>query len=135
VRNAFPLHQEEILVPRMGRRYKTYQAETGVTYQYFFDVRRSVVRPEGQGAGSDFAFVLIADQRPPFVLRIFVAERALAAWRAAHGRDLTANEQYAVAKMRLFRAFDELERLRDEPLALIVDEANVEGLLAPLELA
>ena len=122
-------------MPRLGRRYKTYQAETGVTYQYFFDVRRSVVRPEGQGAGSDFAFVLIADQRPPFVLRIFVAERALAAWRDAHRRDLTANEQYAAAKMRLFRAFDESERLRDEPLALIVDEANVEGLLAPLELA
>ena len=72
-------------MPRMGRRYKTYQAETGVTYQYFFDVRRSVVRPEGQGAGSDFAFVLIADQRPPFVLRIFVAERALAAPGGAAG--------------------------------------------------
>ena len=122
-------------MPRMGRRYKTYQAETGVTYQYFFEVRRSVTRPEEQGAGSDFSFVVIADQRPPFVLRIFVAERALAAWRSAHQRDLTPNEQYAAAKMRLFRAFDESERLGGEPLGLIVDETNVEELLAPLELA
>jgi hypothetical protein len=122
-------------MPRMGHRYKTYQAETGVTYQYFFDVRRSVTRPEGQGAGSDFAFVVTADQRPPFVLKVFVTERALAAWRSAHQRDLTANEQYAAAKMRLYRAFDEAEKVGDEPLGLIVDETNVEELLAPLELA
>jgi hypothetical protein len=122
-------------MPRMGRRYKTYQGETGVTYQYYFEVRRSVVRPEGQGAGSDFAFVIIADQRPPFVLKVFVAERALAAWHDAHQRELTPNEQYAAAKMRLYRAFDEVERLSDEPLGLIVDEINIEELLAPLELA
>jgi hypothetical protein len=121
-------------VPRMGRRYKSYQAETGVTYQYYFEVRRTVTRPEGQGVGSDFAFVVVADQRPPFVLKIFVSERALAAWRGLHQRDLTPNEQYAAAKMRLFRAFDESERLADEPLGLIVDETNVEELLAPLEL-
>lgn len=119
----------------MGRRYKTYQAETGVTYQYRFEVRRSVVRPEGQGRGSDFVFVVTADQHPPFVLRIFVAERALAAWREKHGRELTPNEQYAAAKMRLFRAFDEIERVSDEPLVLSVDEHNITDLLAPLELA
>jgi hypothetical protein len=122
-------------VPRMGRRYKVYQAETGVTYQYYFEIRRQVVRPEGQGAGSDFTFVVTADQHPPFVLKVFVSERALAAWRKAHQRDLTPNEQYAAAKMRLYRAFDELERVSEEPLALVVDESNVEELLSPLELA
>jgi hypothetical protein len=93
------------------------------------------VRPEGQGAGSDFTFVVTADQHPPFVLKVFVSERALAAWRKAHVRDLTPNEQYAAAKMRLYRAFDELERVSEEPLALVVDESNVEELLSPLELA
>jgi hypothetical protein len=119
----------------MGRRYKTYQAETGVTYQYCFEVRRNVVRPEGQGRGSDFIFTVTADQRPPFVLRVFVAERALAEWRGKNGRELTPNEQYAAAKMRLYRAFDEVERVSEEPLLLLVDEQNVEDLLAPLELA
>lgn len=121
-------------MPRTGRRYKTYQAETGVTYQYSFEVRRAVVRPEGQGRGSDFAFLVTADQESPFILRVFISDRALTAWRGVHGRDLSPNEQYAAAKMRLFRAFDELERLRGQPLGLVVDEANVEELLAPLEL-
>jgi len=120
---------------KMGRRYKVYAAETGVTYHYFFEARRRVVRPEGQGAGSDFTFVVTADQQSPFTLRIFVAERAFAAWREAHGRDLDSNEQYAAAKMRLFRAFDEHAHLRGEGLNLLVDETNVHELLEPLHLA
>ena len=119
---------------KMGRRYKSYAAETGVSYQYFFDSQRRVNRPEGQGAGIDFAFVITADQHPPFTLRVFVSERANSAWRDAHQCDLNANEQYAAAKMCLFRAFDELEHLNEYPLSLVVDEANVEDLLQPLDL-
>lgn len=121
-------------MPKTGRRYKLYAAETGISFQYSFEGRRSVVRPEGQGAGSDFAFLVTADQQPTFELRVFVADRALAAWRSAHGRDLDPNEQYAAAKMRLFRAFDESERLVEERLSLVVDETNIEELLEPLEL-
>ncbi len=120
---------------KMGRRYKVYAAETGVSYQYFFDSRRSVVRPEGQGPGSDYTFVVTADQHPPFSLKVFVSDRALKAWREAHGRDLDSSEQYAAAKMRLFRAFDEQERLARERLNIVVDETNIEELLEPLELA
>lgn len=120
---------------KMARRTKIYQAETGVSYQYFFVGRRRLTRPEGQGPGSDFTFVVTADQGPPFTLRIFVSDRALAAWQQAHGRQLDEKEQYAAAKMRLFRGFDEHEQLHDEVLNLIVDETNVEDLLAPLELA
>ena len=119
---------------RIGRRYKTYAGETGVSYRYFFEARRSVVRPEGQGPGSDFTFVVIADQHPPFALRVFVSDRALETWRAAHGRELDANEQYAAAKMRLFRAFDEHESLADERRNLIVDETNILELLETLGL-
>ncbi len=119
----------------MGHRYKSYAAEAGVSYQYFFVGRHRVLRPEGQGPGSDFAFVVTADQNPPFMLRIFVSDRALAAWKDAHGRALDSNEQYALAKMRLFRGFDESENLRREWLSLVVDESNVEELLRPLELA
>ncbi len=120
---------------KMGRRYKVYAAETGVSYQYFFDSRRSVVRPEGQGPGSDYTFVVTADQHPPFGLKVFVSDRALKAWREVHGRDLDSSEQYAAAKMRLFRAFDEQERLARERLNIVVDETNIEELLEPLELA
>jgi hypothetical protein len=118
----------------VARRYKVYAAETGVVYHYFFAASRPVRRPEGQGAGSDYTFVVTPDQQPPFVLRVFVADRALAVWRQGHGRDLDWNETYALAKMRLFRAFDEVESLREEALRLRVDEANIEELLAPLDL-
>ena len=119
---------------KAGRRYKTYTGETGITYRYFFDGRRRVLRPEEQGPGSDFTFVVIADQYPPFTLRVFVSDRALAAWREEHGRDLDANEQYAVGKMRLFRAFDQDERLREERPSLVADETNIDDLLSSLEL-
>ncbi|HXW15050.1 MAG TPA: hypothetical protein VEN79_11120 [Terriglobia bacterium] len=118
----------------MAHRYKSYAAETGTAYQYFFASSRRVDRPEGQGAGRDYIFVVTPDQRPPFILRVFIAERALEAWRQTHGRDLDSNELYALAKMRLFRAFDEIDRLRDEGLNLLVDEGNVMELLAPLNL-
>jgi hypothetical protein len=118
----------------MPRRYKSYAAETGVVYRYFFESRRSSVRPAGIGPGSDYTFVLAADQGPPFVLRVFVSEKAVAGWQAAHGRVLDPSEQYALAKMKLFCAFDELENLREECLSLVVDESNLEELLAALDL-
>lgn len=118
----------------MARRYKTYAAETGTSYRYFFLTSRRVVRPEGQGSGGDYVFVVTADQGLPFMLRIFVSDRALEAWRRARGRELDSNEEYAAAKMRLFRAFDEIEKLRDAHLSLLVDETNIEGLLEPLNL-
>jgi len=118
----------------MAHRYKVYAAETGTVYQYFFASSRRVNRPEGQGAGSDYSFVITPDQRPPFILRVFISERALEVWRQSYGRGLDSNEMYAVAKMRLFRAFDEVDCLRNVWLNVLVDEGNVAELLAPLNL-
>ena len=120
---------------KFGRRYKAYAAETGISYRYFFEAQRRVMRPEGQGAGLDYTFVVSPDQDVPFTLKVFVSDRALAVWRGIHGRQLGASEQYAAAKMRLFRAFDAHERLAEERLNLVVDETNVEELLEPLDLA
>jgi hypothetical protein len=118
----------------MARRSKFYAAETGTAYRYFFSGSRRVTRPMGQGSGYDYAFVVTADQGFPFVLRIFIADRALAAWREAEGRDLHSNEIYAVSKMRLFHAFDEVEALRRHAVDILVDETNIRELLSPLNL-
>lgn len=118
----------------MARRYKSYAAETGIAYQYFFAGSRPVIRPEGQGAGSDYIFAVTADQKPPFLVRVFISARAIEVWRQTRDRDLDSNEMYAAAKMRLYRAFDEIDRLREEALNLLVDECNVEELLGPLDL-
>ena len=129
------------------RRYKSYIAETGVCYQYFYERKRRVRRPDGVRPGVDFIpgvdfvpgvdfiFVVRPDQHPPFDLRIFLREDALDAWRRRHGRELDSNEQYALAKMRLFRAFDELEDVGRERLSLTVTEENLEALLTPLGVA
>ncbi len=116
------------------RRYKTFQAETGISYNYFFAFERRTVRPHGQGPGSDFVFVVAADQGLPFLLRVFLSDRAGEAWRHAHGSWLSSSEQYAAAKLRLLRGFDEELSLCEKWLDLVVDETNVEELLAPLDL-
>ncbi len=118
-----------------GKRYKTYQAETGISYRYFFDGQFRVLRPEGQEMGTDYVFVVNPDQGMPFVLRVFVADRALDAWQKRHGRELDSQEQYVAAKLRLFRGFDEQDRLREDWLGLVVDESNLEELLEPLDIA
>jgi hypothetical protein len=118
----------------MARRSKFYTADSGITYRYFFSGCRELVRPEAQGRGFDHLFVVTADQGAPFVLRIFVSGRGLSAWRESEGRDLTMSEIYAVSKMRLFRAFDEADSLRQCSLDLLVDETNILELLSPLGL-
>jgi len=118
----------------MARRYKQYAAETGISYEYFFAGTHRVIRPEGQGPGSDYEFVVVPGAAPPFTLRVFVSDSALAAWHGAQGRDLSPSEVYAAVKMRLFQAFDESPSLRDDCLSLLVDGSNIEALLEPLDL-
>jgi hypothetical protein len=118
----------------MARRYKLYAAESGKSCQYFFVSSRRVNRPECQGPGSDYVFVVMADAETPFTLCLFVSDRALAAWRLVYGRELGSAEMYAAAKMRLFRALDELSCSRPEWLNLLVGETNIESLLAPPDL-
>jgi len=59
-------------------------------------------------------------------------ESARAAWSQAHGRQLNDAEQYAAVKLRLFRAFDELENVMAEGRRLTVDSALLEEALSTL---
>jgi len=65
-------------------------------------------------------------------------QAALEAWAAANGRSLTSSEEYAVAKMRLFQAFDEgvvpLAAEAASDVRLVVDETNLEELLRKLSI-
>ena len=56
----------------------------------------------------------------------------MAAWAAAHGRALTEAEQYAAAKLRLFRAFDELEDVKTHGRRLVIDATLLEEALTSL---
>ena len=59
---------------------------------------------------------------------------ALDRWTKQTGRALTGTEEYALAKMRLFEAFDSVEDFSTARPELTVDETNVDELLARLDL-
>lgn len=124
--------------PEAAHRVKSYSSETGYVYQYhFFEVHRS---RRGSLEGSEYVYMVSADRKTAFPLKIFVRHDALREWTRQTGRELTGTEEYAVAKMRLFQAFDEIEALAT-PLApgaahpeLLVDAANLPALLEKLDL-
>ena len=122
--------------PEAVRRIKSYSAANGYVYQYcFYEVNRVLV--DGQAAG-EFIYAISADRGTSFGLRIFVMQSALEAWARANGRSLTSSEEYAVAKMRLFQAFDEgvvpLKAEDAREVRLVVDESNLEEMLRLLNI-
>ena len=105
-------------------------------YQYcFYEVNRIV--EDGRPAG-EFIYAVSADRKTMFGLRILVFQSALQAWALANGRPLTSSEEYAIAKIRLFRGFDEGEvpptAESVAPLSLAVDESNLEAMLETLNI-
>jgi len=122
--------------PDAVRRVKSYSAANGYVYQYcFYEVNRI---GSAHGPAGEFIYAISADRRTTFPLRIVVLQEALEAWALANGRSLTPSEEYAIAKMRLFHAFDEgsvpLTAEAAAEVILLVDEDNLEDLLASLNI-
>jgi hypothetical protein len=63
---------------------------------------------------------------------IFFPDSTRAAWNDSHGRPLNDAEQYAAVKVRLFRAFDELEDVKTHGRRLTIDANLLEEALASL---
>ncbi len=122
--------------PEAVRRVKSYSASSGYVYQYcFYEVNR--ITYEGCPAG-EFIYAVSADRKTTFLLRIVVVQAALEAWAEINGRALTSSEEYAVAKMRLFQAFDEGEvpvtASEAQEFHLLVDDSRLEDLLRMLNI-
>jgi len=120
--------------PDAIRRVKSYSAADGYVYQYYFFEGNRAQR-DGR-PGGEFTYVISADRRSGFPFKIFVRQSALDAWAKQNGRSLTSSEEYAVAKMRLFQAFDE-GSVQPPPEGqqareVVVDESNLEDLLGKL---
>jgi hypothetical protein len=118
--------------PETVRRIKAYSAESGYVYQYQFQD----VHPAKQGgaAGNEFIYYVSADRKTMFPVRIFVRRDALDQWTKQTGRVLTGTEEYAVAKMRLFQALDEVQDFATKRPDLVVDGSNLGALLERLDL-
>ncbi len=89
------------------RRMKTYTGGQGYVYQYYFVGKRAAVEP-GDPA-TEYIFDVTSDRKTTFSVSVLVEKNALQSWTEAHGRAPTEAEEYGAAKMRLFRAFDEIE--------------------------
>jgi hypothetical protein len=118
--------------PEAGHRVKSYSAATGYVYQYYFyEVEKS---KRGAAEGTEYVYMASVDRKHVFPVRIFVKKEALEKWTARTGRQFTGTEEYAVAKMRLFQAFDEVEDLSSKTPDLSVDDSNLDNLLSQLDL-
>jgi hypothetical protein len=118
--------------PEAAHRVKSYSAATGYVYQYYFYEVEKAKR--GGTEGTEYVYMASVDRKQVFPVRIFVNADALKTWSRQTGREFTGTEEYAVAKMRLFQAFDEVEGLSAKLPDLRVDESNLEMLLAQLDL-
>ena len=118
--------------PEAAHRVKSYSAATGYVYQYYFCEVEKTRR--GAAEGTEYVYMASVDRKRVFPLKIFVAKEALAKWCARTGRQFTGTEEYAVAKMRLFQAFDEVQELSAQTPDLQVDESNLDALLSQLDL-
>lgn len=118
--------------PETVRRIKTYSASTGYVYQYQFQDVHPAQNPSE--AGNEYVYYVSADRKTMFPIRIFVRRSALDAWSKQNSRVLTGTEEYALAKMRLFQALDDVEDFANERPNLAVDDSNIGELLSRLDL-
>ena len=118
--------------PEAAHRVKSYSAATGYVYQYYFYEVEKAKR--GRDEGTEYVYMASVDRKHVFPVKIFVSKDALERWSARTGRGFTGTEEYAVAKMRLFQAFDEVESLAEKVPPLAVDESNLVALLSQLDL-
>ncbi len=113
------------------RRIKSYSAATGYVYQYYFHQVQKARR--GFSLGTEYVYMVSLDRQAVFPLCIFVRRAAVEKWNQKSGREMSGTEEYAVAKMRLFQGFDEIEDLATVRSELVVDESNLENLLKQLD--
>jgi hypothetical protein len=114
------------------RRLKTYAGTQGYVYQYYFVGQRAALASDPEAPATEFVFDVTSDRKVTYAISVFLPEKAVAAWATTHGRPLTEAEQYAAAKLRLFRAFDELEDVKGQGRRLVIDSALLEETLASL---
>lgn len=114
------------------RRMKTYTGGQGYVYQYYFVGQRGALGPE---KATEYIFDVTSDRKTMFSVSVLLAAESVETWGRRHGRQLTDAEQYAAVKLRLFRAFDEIEDMKGQGRTLTVEQPVLEDLLAALGVA
>jgi len=114
------------------RRLKTYTGAQGYVYQYYFVGKREALADDPEAPATEFVFDVTSDRKVTYAVSVFLPEGPRAAWGQAHRRPLNDAEQYAAVKLRLFRAFDELDDVKANGRRLSIDTGLLEEALASL---
>ena len=114
------------------RRQKTYSAQSGYVYQYYYEGYRPF--QDGHEHGLEYVFDVSADRKTSIAVSVRVSDAALELWQGAHQRELSSTERYAIAKMSLFQAFDEREHPAQMKHEVQVRPADVDAILASLDI-
>jgi hypothetical protein len=114
------------------RRLKTYTGAQGFVYQYYFVGKRPALADDPEAPATEFVFDVTSDRKLTYAVSVFLPQKTVEGWNAAHGRPLNDAEQYAAVKLRLFRAFDELEDVKAHGRRLRIDLVLLEEALASL---
>jgi hypothetical protein len=115
------------------RRLKTYTGAQGYVYQYYFVGKRPAAESGANHSdANEYIFDVTSDRKLTYAVSIFLPHAVVAAWAESHGRTLSDSEQYGAVKMRLFRAFDEVEDMQAHGRQLQIDSQSLEEALASL---
>jgi hypothetical protein len=114
------------------RRLKTYTGQTGYVYQYYFVGKREALPGSSNAPTTGFIFDVSSDRKLTYAVSVLLPRAAVDAWVARHGRSITDAEQYASAKMRLHRGFDEIPDMLAHGRQLLVTPDLFEELLSEL---
>lgn len=114
------------------RRLKTYSGAQGYVYEYYFVGKRAALPEDPEAPATEFIFDVTSDRKLTYAVSVFLPQAPLAEWGRVHGRPLNDAEQYAAVKMRLFRAFDELQDVKEHGRRLRIDSASLEEAMASL---
>jgi len=128
----FPKKEAPLTGAPPVRRLKTYSAQSGYVYQYCYEGQRSFQK-SGE-SGTEFVFSISADRKSWHGCKVLLPNGAVTSWEAAHDRELSATERYAIAKMALFQAFDERETPPLMKADILVRHADVDGIVETLDL-
>ena len=115
------------------RRLKTYTGSQGYVYQYYFVGKRPASTSDAPTSdATEYIFDVTSDRKLTYAVSVFLPHQVVGAWAESHGRSLADSEQYAAVKMRLFRAFDEVEDMQAHGRQLQIDLESLEESLAVL---
>jgi len=114
------------------RRMKTYTGGQGYVYQYYFVGKRAALANDPHAPATEYIFDVTSDRKTTFAVSVFVRDNASRQWAELHGRALTDAEQYGEVKMRLFKAFDEVEDMMSHGRELLIDKEALDQALSAL---